>query len=129
MSSLNHITRPALRRGKKVNNITFDNLYYPQKYLSSFMFTSDQCSLLFNVRCQTVKDIKDNFHRMYGGDIQCELCNNGIDNQEHLLQCQALLSIVPTDSDITYNYILVTSMNSIRLLSCFLPCWRNVSGS
>ena len=49
--------------------------------------------MLFNLRCQTLKNIKNNFHNLYKGDITCPFkCSNGIDSQEHVLKCHKIVS-------------------------------------
>ena len=49
-------------------------------------------SLLYNLRCKSVRGIKDNFHRQFKEDLSCPLkCLNEIDTQEHLLHCHGLV--------------------------------------
>ena len=73
----------------------FSNIDKPQSYLTSSKLSNTEQSLLFNLRCRTVKDIKDNFSTMYGGKVECQLCSKATDNQEHILQCEVLLQQVP----------------------------------
>ena len=42
-----------------------DNLNSPQKYLSTNKLNNKQVSLLFNLKCQSVSGIKDNFHHTW----------------------------------------------------------------
>ena len=42
---------------------------------------------MFNLRCQSVKNIKYNFHHEFTNNLLCNLCKKEIDNQEHILQC------------------------------------------
>ena len=45
----------------------------PQDYLLTNRLTNKQASLLYNLRCQTVSDLRDNFHSQYP-DIKCLVC-------------------------------------------------------
>ena len=57
------------------------------------MFNNKQSSLRMNLRCQTVRGIKDNFHTFYKNDTICPLqCNTEIDSQEHMLKCHKIRS-------------------------------------
>jgi hypothetical protein len=76
---------------EKVRYILFTDLSEPQKYLSNMTFTNRLRSLLFNLRCRSVKNIKDNFHKYYKNNLSCPfLCENTIDSQEHLLICPGI---------------------------------------
>ena len=79
---------------KKVKDITHDNLKEPQSYLVNPNFTNEECSLLFNMRCKTVKGIKDNFSSMYVNDMSCPLCHLEVDTLKHCLTCVTLKSEV-----------------------------------
>ena len=87
------------------------------------MFDNDECSVLFNLRCQTVRDVKKNFRGMYGIDTKCELCQDCEDSQEHILECPVLENHMVRDHTIQYQYIygspeqqkLVTSLFSSLL--------------
>ena len=54
--------------------------------LLSNLLTNKQSSLLYNLRCETVSGIRDNFHRQYP-DIKCQLCLQEVDTQSHVLCC------------------------------------------
>ena len=62
-----------------------------QNYLFNMQFSNRLRSLLFNLRCKSVKNIKDNFHRKYKENLFCPFsCENIIDSQEHLLVCPGI---------------------------------------
>ena len=111
------------KQHKKVREIEYTHSKTPQDYITSNMFDSEECSLLFNLRCQTVKDVKSNFHGMYGNDSMCELCQGCEDSQEHILECPVLENHMAWDHTIQYQYIygspdqqkLVTSLFSSLL--------------
>ena len=67
-----------------------ENQLQPQKYLVTSKLSNKRKSLLFNSRCQSVKGVRQNFSKMYVGDVQSRLCNLDIDCQNHNLTCQAL---------------------------------------
>ena len=55
-------------------------------------FDNDMSSMLFNLRCSSINDFKDNFHTLYGNLPPCKmLCGKGIDSQRHALSCKAIL--------------------------------------
>ena len=75
----------------KVRCIFFRDLSGPQNYLFNMQFSNKLRSLLFNLRCKSVKNIKDNFHRKYKENLFCPFsCENIIDSQEHLLVCPGI---------------------------------------
>ena len=70
----------------KTKHINYINLNSPQKYIKCKEFTNEEVSLLFNLRCKSVNSVKDNFHNMFGNNIQCDHCKLETDSQEHALQ-------------------------------------------
>ena len=91
-------------RHMKVRDITFQNLEKAQEYLSCSEFTNSDVSLLYNLRCQTVKNIKDNFHNMYQGqDLKCDLCETENDTQMHILRCTSLMT--SRNTTVKYDHI------------------------
>ena len=76
----------------KVKHIDYSGLRKPQPYLLSHKFDNDMSSMLFNLRCSSINDFKDNFHTLYGNLPPCKmLCGKGIDSQRHALSCKAIL--------------------------------------
>ena len=82
---------------KKISNITYKNLYSRQAYLNSPLFNNFLTSLLFNLRSRCLNEFRDNFHSMYGGNIQCQLCLSNINSQEHGLSCPVIITTLKTD--------------------------------
>ena len=72
----------------KVNHIVYDHKRNPQKYLISSKFNNEICSLLYNLRCSSVIEFRDNFHTLYGKTPLCKLCGLHIDSQELALSCE-----------------------------------------
>ena len=78
---------------KKVKQIPFVSLGDPQLYLKHKYFSNKKSSLLFNLRCQTVRNVRYNFHTYYNNDILCKLgCTQEIDSQEHMLSRRRVIS-------------------------------------
>ena len=90
------------QKGQKIQH---ENLTCPQEYLLTHKLTNNEKSLLFNLRCQSVKGIRQNFSKMYFGDIYCRLCNLAIDSQEHTMQCSELKKHVTWNKDVLYENI------------------------
>ena len=81
-----------------------EDLTKPQPYLITNKLTNKQIGLLFNLRCQSVWGIRDNFHNLYE-DRMCQLCFIEVDNQKHILLCSTLMKHMKTNSDIQYEGI------------------------
>ena len=100
-----------------------ENLLYPQKYLVTHKITNKQKSLLFNLRCQSVRGIRQNFSKMYFGDVQCRLCYLAIDSQDHTMQCSVLKQHVDWNKDIKYEDIygsLEQQVEVVKVISSLL---------
>ena len=66
------------------------------------------------VRCQSLNGIRDNFHKLYHGDITCRLCLSDIDSQSHLLQCFELKKHIQ-NHDIIYEHIYGTIQEQVTV--------------
>ena len=84
------------KKHDKVKNIIFSDMNEPQDYLRSALFTKKLRKTLFNLRCQSVKGIKKNFHNFYKSDIECPLnCDSAsIDSQEHIFHCPIIVALL-----------------------------------
>ena len=65
-------------------------------------------SLLFNLRCNSVRGIRANFPNQYFGDLQCRVCLKEQDNQPHILQCTGLRKNINVNSEVLYEHIYGT---------------------
>ena len=90
---------------EKGNKTIHENMEKPQKYLLTNKLTNKQISLLFNLRCQSERTFKNNFHRQYAGDLKCPMCKSEIDSQEHLIQCTELKKHMKFSHNIAYDQI------------------------
>ena len=77
---------------KKVKDIKHLSKGGAQEYLKSSKFTNTMRSLLYNLRCKSLKGVKDNFHSQFEDDLSCPFkCFNESDTQQHLLFCEGLI--------------------------------------
>ena len=81
---------------KKVKHIKHTNTSTTQKYLTNGKFTNKMIATLFNLRCRSINEFKDNFHNQYQ-DFKCFMCNNEIDSQEHALKCHVIKDNLTTE--------------------------------
>ena len=101
---------------EKGNTIYHENLIHPQSYLITNKLNNDQVSLLFNLRTQCVRGIKENFHGHYKLNFKCDLCNNESDTQKHLLECIVLKQHIQWNHDIIkYEHIFGTLQQQITV--------------
>ena len=106
---------------EKARGIEYKDWVGPQDYLVSSKFSNKLKKILFNMRCQTTKSFKNNFHTYYNGDILCPLsCNNEIDSQKHMLSCHSLTSLLKTDqrtllNEVTYSDIFGTTNDQLNV--------------
>ena len=109
---------------EKGNNMYHENLKQPQSYLLTNKLNNKQASLLFNMRVQCVRGIKENFHKHYNNNLKCDLCKNENDNQNHLLNCQVIKQHIKwNNKTIKYEHIFGTleeQINVTILLSALL---------
>ena len=94
---------------KKVKNIKYTQFTKHQAYLTHPSFNDEMRRLLYNLRCKTVRGIKENFHKMYK-DTKCDICYYpsqivSCDTQEHTLDCSVLKSLVSRHPEIKYQHI------------------------
>ena len=114
----------------KVNCVKHELLGGPQKYLKSNKFTNKMSSLLYNLRCQSIRGIKDNFHSQYKNDLSCPLqCLNSSDTQEHVLFCQALVPHLTEGqklklASVRYSDIFGTLDQQIDIVGMYLTLLR-----
>ena len=72
--------------------VVFDNKLKTQEYIKSPKITNKEAEILIALRSQTIRGIRSNFHTFYKSDIQCRLCLESPDTQEHCMQCPRILA-------------------------------------
>lgn len=96
-----------------------ENLKKPQQYLVTNKITNKQKSLLFNLRCNSVRGVRKNFSNMYFGDLQCRLCYLTIDCQSHVMLCTVLKEHYTWNPDIKYEFIYGTLEQQIEVIQVY----------
>ena len=71
----------------KVKHIKHTNLNGPQEYLTSDKLDNKTKADLFNLRSESHRSFKDNFHNMYEVS-DCPMCKKYADSQLHALACK-----------------------------------------
>ena len=101
-----HELRAKQSQRKKTHDILYINLKSPQGYLTSPKFSNEMRSILYNLRCQTIPTFKINFHTFYKQNVNCNLCEDGVeDRQEHALECPSILKHIHVSDSVQYEHI------------------------
>ena len=74
----------------KGNTLYHEDLKHPQPYLITNKLSNSKVILLFNLRTQCVRGIKENVHGQYNHNHKHDLCKKETDSQDHLLKCHVL---------------------------------------
>ena len=96
----------------------------------SEIFNNRKCSLLYNLRCNTVKGIRDNFHKQFRGQIKCPFkCPHEKDTQQHVLSCNYLVKHLSDSNklllqNIKYTDLFGTVEEQYNITSIFLILLR-----
>ena len=102
----------------------------PQEYLLSRKFNNETSSLLYNLRCRSVRGVKANFRKHFKGDIKCPFqCLNQVDSQEHNLFCKGLVSQLKSKQKTLLESVRCTDIygtlkEQFRVTSIFLVLMR-----
>ena len=92
----------------KVQNNQYLNMDKPQDYLTSKLFSNQQCFLIFATKSHTLRGVKANFKNMYSDNTLCPLCERSIDTQDHIAHCLVLKNCVREDISIDYTHLTGT---------------------
>ena len=85
-------------------------------YLVTDRLSLSEKRLLYSLRVR-MAPVRNNYRSKYGENLNCQLCNNHLDNQENLLKCFERTSEVSTNGTI-YNDIYGTldqQVNSVKI--------------
>ena len=104
---------------KKVKGIKYTDLKGPQEYLVNPKFNNEEVSLLFNLRCRTVKSFKQNFRIMNNDKTICELCKTSDDTQEHAINCTVIRKHVKVESETSYDDIFASIDKQMHITSIY----------
>ena len=92
----------------KVQNNYYKNMDKPQEYLTSKLFSNQQCFLIFAMKSKTLRGVKANFKNLYSDNTLCPLCERSIDTQEHIAHCQVLKNCIAGENVINYSHLTGT---------------------
>ena len=92
----------------KVQNNQYTNMDKPQEYLTSRLFSNQQCFLIFAMKSHTLRGVKANFKNMYSDNTLYPLCERSIDTQQHIAHCQVLKNCITEANVIDYTHLTGT---------------------
>ena len=81
--------------------------------------------MLFNMRYQSVRGLRKNFHKFYSSDTSCPCqYEKEHDTQQHVLNCKELIKHISTDhkktnNTVQYNHIYGTPEEQISVAKLF----------
>ena len=64
--------------------------------MTSPIFKNDEVNLLHALRSRSI-NVKNNFSSLHRNDMSCPLCYTGIDDQQHILDCDVLKKKMKTN--------------------------------
>ena len=97
----------------KVKDLQYKKLEI-QNYMKQRSFKTQEIHLLFKLRTRMLQ-VKNNFKNQHE-NIQCDLCNEAEETQEHLLDCQTIIDNCEelyNDSTVQYNDIFSQNPNKL----------------
>ena len=109
----------------KVKHILYESSSEPQEYLKDKHFNNRLSSLLYNLRCESVKDVKNNVRKMYNDEIQCRMkCKNEIDSQQHILECHELITHLGSNQkellkEVKYEHLFGNPQDQFKITKMF----------
>ena len=90
----------------KVKQIEYSGERRPQGYL-----TNEMVQLLFNLRCSSVNEFRDNFHTLHWKTPPCKmLCGEDTDNQRNALSCKIILAEISPNELHQFNRVEYTDL-------------------
>ena len=102
----------------KIKEIEYSELKI-QEYITTHNMTNNEKSLLFSLRSNTIKNIKNNFHTWYKDNIECPLCDKP-DTQQHCMECEKILAeCEDAKQHIKYKHIFGDSSEQIEVTKYF----------
>ena len=91
----------------------------PQGYIVDKNITNTQVSLLCALRSHSIRGIRTNFSQLYSHNTLCPVCERSIDTQEHTIQCQVLLDILPLTQDISFDDLQGPTQSQIEFVRVY----------
>ena len=85
-----------------------------QDYLVTDRLSLSEKHLLYSLRVSMVA-VRNNYRSQYGENLNCQLCNNHLDNQENLLKCSEITSEVSTNGTIYNDMVhLISKLTQLK---------------
>ena len=81
----------------------YENMNNPQEYLTSKLFSNQQCYLIFALKSNTLRGVKNKFRSIYLENSLCPLCERNIDSRQHIALCQVLPNCLSEERVINYS--------------------------
>ena len=103
----------------KVRDNVYPDLQKPQEYLTSELFTNQQCSLIFALKSKTLRGVKMNFKTMNPENDLCPLCERCQDTQPHISQCQVIQDMLPPHTSVQYSDLFGNIEQQKRFIDIF----------
>ena len=88
-------------------------------------FNNRVSSLLYKLRCESVKDVKNNFRKMYNDEVQCRLkCQNKKYSQQHILKCHAIITHLSSNQkellkQVKYEHLFGNPKDQLKITKMF----------
>lgn len=103
----------------KLDDLHFNDLKCAN-YLQDQRINQNEAKLLFKLRTR-MYPVKSNFKEQYNFNLSCELCNNAICDQRHLLNCKILQHLIPEikHTSVRYNHLFGSIEKIIPAIKLF----------
>ena len=88
----------------EVKYIKHTSLINPQSYLVSDQLDNKAKADLFNLRSESHRSFKDNFHNMFDSN-DCPMCGKDTDSQMHALSCEVVAQHLDKEEQNILNHI------------------------
>ena len=81
-------------------------------------------------KCESVKDLKNNFRNMYNDEVECRLkCQNKIDSQQHTLECHVIITHLRSNQkeflkQVKYEHLFGKPKDQLKIAKMFIIILR-----
>lgn len=90
-----YITKMFELKKHNMTKLRFINEYKLKNYIK--VNSIEDVKIIMSIRLNMV-EVKDNYKSKYVNNMKCELCNEGIDNTEHIFKCTRIKKIMRKES-------------------------------
>ena len=103
----------------KINTIKY-NAFKMQPYLDSDLLNSEEISMLFNMRANTVNGFKMCFTSMHRYNLWCKLGCQETDSLDHCMNCQSITNKTGKKSKFSFDLIFSTVKEQKTVVTNFI---------